>query len=155
MIGFSDEGPRRKMAHYLEGDFFFAHIDGVPRVAAVPRIPLPAPFNAAVVLGSIKQHVKTDMASMQLIDSALLALIDRGLTQAIAAAQGGNTPSLLHEIKSLRKLLKQEHADVDKDDDGDDDDKERKPKSRIDKLAARVLDFDLKYVEKRVKGDKD
>ena len=156
MIGFSDEGPRGKMAEYLEGDFFFAHIDGVPHVAAVPRIPVPAPFSAAVVLGSIQQHVKTDMVSMQLIDPALLALIDRGLTQAIAAAQGGNTPSLLHEIKSLRKLLKQEHAGVDKDDDDrDDNGKEKKVKSRIDKLAARVLDFDLKYVEKRVKGDKD
>lgn len=129
----------------------------VPLPAAVPRITLPNPFNAAVVLGSIQQHVKTDMVSMHLIDPALLTLIDRSLTQAIAAAQSGNTQSLLHEIKNLRKLLKQEHADVDKDNDGDrdDDDKEKRTKSRIDKLAARVLDFDLKYVEMRVKGEKD
>jgi hypothetical protein len=92
---------------------------------------------------------------MQLIDPALLGLIDRGLTQAIAAAQIGNTSSLLHEIKNLRKLLKQEHADVDQDNDGDDDDKEKQPKPRIAKLAAKVLDFDLKYIEKRTKGDKD
>ena len=94
---------------------------------------------------------------MQLIDPALFTLIDRSLDQAIAAAQGGNTSSLLHEIKNIRKLLKQEHADVDKDDDGDrdDDDKEKKIKSPIDKIAARVLDFDLKYVEKRVKREKD
>ena len=46
------------------------------------------------------------MASMQLIDPVLLGLIDRGLAQAIAAAQGGNTISLLHEIKNLRKILK-------------------------------------------------
>ncbi|MEK7711482.1 MAG: hypothetical protein AAB312_00355, partial [Pseudomonadota bacterium] len=105
----------------------------------------------------IQQHVKTDMVSMQLIDPALLAPVDRGLTQAIAAAQGGNTPSLLHEIMNLRQLLKQEHADVDKDDDGDrdDDDKNKAAKRQIDKLAARVLDFDLKYVERRVKGEKD
>ena len=155
MIGFSDEGPRGKMVHYLEGDFFFAHIDGVPHVAATPRIPIPAPFNAVVVLGGIQKHVQDDMASMQLIDPALLGLIDRGLTQAIAAAQIGNTSSLLHEIKNLRKLLKQEHADVDQDNDGDDDDKEKQPKPRIAKLAAKVLDFDLKYIEKRTKGDKD
>jgi hypothetical protein len=93
---------------------------------------------------------------MQLIDPNLLAAIDRGLTQAIAAAQGGNTPSLLHELKNLRKLLKQEHADVDKDDgDWNDDDKRKTAKHQIDKLAAQVLDFDLKYVEKRVKGEKD
>ena len=44
---------------------------------------------------------------------------------------------------------------MDQDNDADDDDKEKKPKPRIAKLAAKVLDFDLKYVEKRVKGDKD
>lgn len=150
------------MSHYPAGEVgdqmdLLLKNDFVPRTVAVPRIPVPAPFNAAVVLGSVQQHVKTDMVSMQLIDPALLTLIDRSLTQAIAAAQGGNTTSLLHEIKSLRKLLKQEHADVDKDDDGgqDNDDKEKKTDSPIDKLAARVLDFDLKYVEKRVKGEKD
>ena len=130
--------------------------DFVLRNAAVPRIPNPTPFNAVVVLGGIQKHVKDDMASMQLIDPILLASIDRGLTQAIAAAQGGNTPSLLHELKNLRKLLKQEHADVDKDDgDWNDDDKRKTAKHQIDKLAAQVLDFDLKYVEKRVKGEKD
>lgn len=150
------------LGHYPAGEVgdqmdLLLNNDFVPRTVAVPRIPVPTPFVPAVVLGSIQQHVKTDMVSMQLIDPALLVLIDRGLTQAIAAAQGGNTPSLLHEIKNLRKLLKQEHADVDKDDDGDqdNDDKEKKTKSPIDKLAARVLDFDLKYVEKRVKGEKD
>ncbi len=156
VFGFPDEGPNPesevgKQLNQLETNNF------VPHLAAVPSIPAPAPFNAAVVLGNLQKHVKADMVSMQLVDPALLALIDRGLTQAIAAAQGGNTPSLLHEIKSLRKLLKQEHANVDMDDDGDrdDDDKDKKVKSRIDKLAARVLDFDLKYVEMRVKGDKD
>jgi hypothetical protein len=61
-----------------------------------------------------------------------------------------------HQIKELRKLLKQEHADVDKDDEGDDfeDDKEKKPAGRIDRLATRVLDFDLKYVEKRLEEKK-
>ena len=154
VFGFPDEGPDPesevgKQLNQLETNDF------VPRPAAIPRIPNPTPFNAAVVLGGIQQHIKTDIASMQLIDPALLASIDRGLTRAIAAAQGGNTPSLLHEIKNLRQLLKQEHADVDKDDDGDDDDKEKQPKSRIAKLAAKVLDFDLKYVEKRAKGNKD
>lgn len=123
----------------------------VPRLAAIPRISVPTPFDAAVVLGNIRKHVKDDMVPMQLIDPALFSLIDRSLDQAIAAAQGGNTSSLLHEIKNIRRLLKQEHADVDK----DDDDKEKKIKSPIDKLAARVLDFDLKYIEKQVKREKD
>lgn len=138
-----DSEATRKMEAFKAKDY-------VPRLVAAPKIGNPVPFSPAVVLANLQKHVKADMASMQLIDPALLALIDRGLTQAIAAAQGGNTPSLLHEIKSLRQLLKQEHTDVDQDNDGDDDDKEKKPKPRIAKLAAKVLDFDLKYVEKRI-----
>ncbi len=156
ILTYPDEGPVGALSEFMEdGGFLKKASAGVTRLAAIPRIPKPTPFNAAVVLGGIQKHVKDDMVSMQLIDSTLLSLIDRGLTQAIAAAQIGNTSSLLNEIKNLRQLLKQEHADVDKDDDWDDEDKKKKTKSRIDKLAARVLDFDLKYVEKRVKGDKD
>ena len=93
---------------------------------------------------------------MKLVEPALVAELDRWLETAAAAARSSNTAALRADIKEARRLLKQEHADVDKDDDGDrDDDKEKKVKPRIDKLAARVLDFDLKYVEKRVKGDKD
>lgn len=129
----------------------------VPRLAAIPHISVPTVFDAAVVLGNIQKHVKDDMVSMQLIDPALFVLVNRSLTQAIAAAEVGNTSSLLHEIKNLRKLLKHENADVDKDYDSHehDDGNEMKTKSPIDKLAARVLNFDLKYVEKRVKGGKD
>jgi len=154
VFGVPDEGPGMDSEVGKQLNRLTAN-DFVLRNAAVPRIPNPTPFNAVVVLGGIQKHVKDDMASMQLIDPSLLGLIDRGLTQAIAAAQIGNTSSLLNEIKNLRKLLKQEHADVDQDNDSDDDDKEKQPKPRIAKLAAKVLDFDLKYVEKRVKGDKD
>jgi len=154
-LAFPDEGPNQELSDKLD-ELSSPDNDSVPRLAAIPHIPNPTPFNAMVVLGGIQKHVKDDMASMQLIDPILLASIDRGLTQAIAAAQGGNTPSLLHELKNLRKLLKQEHADVDKDDgDWNDDDKRKTAKHQIDKLAAQVLDFDLKYVEKRVKGEKD
>ena len=148
--GFPDLGPSSDTPVGQQFSELMQNNESVRRFAAAPKIPNPTPFNAAVVLGGMQKHVKDDMASMQLIDPALAALVDRGLTQAIAAAQGGNTPSLLHEIKSLRQLLKQEHADVDQDNDGDDDDKDKKPKPRIAKLAAKVLDFDLKYVEKRI-----
>lgn len=158
LLVYPDEGPEGALINFMEdGGFLKKASGGVSRLAAIPRISVPIPFDAAVVLANIQKHVKDDMVSMQLIDPTLLTLIDRSLTQAIAAAQSGNTPSLLHEIKNMRKLLKQEHADVDKDDDGDrdDEDKEKKIKSPIDKLAARVLDFDLKYIEKRVKEEKD
>ncbi|HEY4696554.1 MAG TPA: hypothetical protein VIH29_00915 [Gallionella sp.] len=60
----------------------------------------------------------------------------------------------------MRELIKKEHADADREDDndergekGDHDDKNKR--ALIDKLAARIFDFDLKYVTKRMGGDKD
>ncbi|MCR4346919.1 MAG: hypothetical protein NUV55_06930 [Sulfuricaulis sp.] len=130
----------------------------VLRPAAVPLIPVPNPFDAAAVLTSMQKHVNQDLVSMKLIDPAFASQLDRLFQTAIAAAKGSNTVALKGNLKDLRHMLKREHADVDKDDeDGDDDAKDKeKDKSRlIDKLAAKVLDFDLQYIEKRLKAGKD
>lgn len=145
---FPDDGPDYTTAvgiayHKLRQNDF------VSRFVAAPRIAVPTPFDAAVVLAGIQQHIKTDMLSMQLVDAAFVTQLDPWFASAIDAAKRNNTAGLRHAIKELRQLLKQEHADVDDDGDQDNDDKEKKTKSRIDKLAARVLNFDLKYVEKR------
>ncbi len=130
--------------------------DFLPRPAAVPLIPVPNPFDAAAVLTSMQKHVNQDLVSMKLIDPAFASQLDRLFQTAIAAAKGGNTVALKGNLKDLRRMLKSEHADADREDDQDwdnDDGKEKKKdKSRlIDKLAAKVLDFDLKYIEKRIK----
>ena len=153
--GFPDEGPGDDNPIYVEYRKVMRN-DFVPRFVAVPRISVPEPFDAAVVLSGLQKHTKDDLVSMQLIEPAFVAQLDPWFASAIDAARRNNTEGLRHAIKELRRLLKQEHGDVDKDDDGDqDDNKEKKVKSRIDKLAAKVLDFDFKYVEQRVKGDKD
>ena len=92
---------------------------------------------------------------MKLIDPTFASQLDRLFQTAIAAAKGGNTVALKGNLKDLRQMLKREHADVDKEDedwDKEDDGKgKEKDKSRqIDKLAAKVLDFDLKYIQKRL-----
>ncbi|MCR4346921.1 MAG: hypothetical protein NUV55_06940 [Sulfuricaulis sp.] len=130
----------------------------VPRPAAVPLIPVPNPFDAAAVLTNMQRHVNQDLVGMKLIDPAFASQLDRLFQTAIAAAKGGNTVALKGNLKDLRQMLKREHADVDKDDedwDKDDDKNKEKDKSRlIDKLAVKVLDFDLKYIQKRL-GNND
>lgn len=151
---FLDEGPDPQSPAGITYQSLIKN-DFVPRVVAAPRIAVPTPFDAAVVLAGIQQHIKTDMLSMQLVDAVFISQLDPWFASAIDVAKRNNNEGLRHAIKELRRLLKQEHADVDKDDDRDDDDKEKKVKPRIDKLAARVLDFDFKYLEKRVQGNKD
>jgi hypothetical protein len=127
----------------------------VPRPAAVPLIPVPNPFDAAAVLTSMQKHVNQDLVTMNLIDPAFASQLDRLFQTAIAAAKGGNAVALKGNLKDLRQMLKREHADVDKDNEdrnnNDDDKNKEKDKSPlIDKLAAKVLDFDLKYIQKRL-----
>lgn len=147
------ETPVGKQVEELEAN------DHVPRPAAVPRIPVPSPFDAAVVLTSLQKHVKEDLVGMALIDPFLVSKLDPLFAAAIDAAQRGNAEGTRRAIKDIRHLLKREHEDVegddDKDEDDDQNDKKHKNKRLIDKLAAKVLDFDLKYVEKRVKGSLD
>jgi hypothetical protein len=130
----------------------------IARSVAAPKIPNPTPFNSVVVLESIRNHLATDLQSLNLVDAVFASQLDLPLGAALEAAKIGNTKSVKDNLKDFRKLLKLEHDDVDRDDDkdfdSDEDEKTNQGKPRlIDKLAARVLDFDAKYVLKRLEGN--
>lgn len=136
----------------------------VPQTVALPKIPVPSPFDAAAVLTSLRKHVKDDFVKMQLIEPEFANKLDLGFATAIEAAKQGSTEGLRIELKALRHMLKgfgeteeDEHAAKKKDDSDDHEDKAKTGDwpHPIAKLAARVLDFDLKYIEKRVKGTRD
>jgi len=124
-------------------------------IIAVPKIPNPVPYGAVTVLTGIQKHLDTDLVTMKLVDPALITELDRWLGAAISAAGQGNTKALRASLQEARKLLLQEHQDLDKEDDNEEDNKPTQTKPRIDRLAARVLDFDLRYVESRIKGEGD
>jgi len=149
---YADEGPDpgsevgKKLNDLVLNDF-------VTRLAVVPHIGVSSPYEAAPVLANIQKHLDTGLVNLKLVDSGLVTELDRWLVAAVAAANSGNDKALRADIHEARQLLKREHEDVDKDDNGDHDDaRTTETKSRINKLAARVLDFDLHYVEKRIKG---
>ncbi len=128
----------------------------VTRLAVVPAIPIEVPFGAAAVLTKLQSHVKNDLHQMGLVDPTLATHIDRQLQAAIDAAKHGNQVALRAELKTLRQTLKRAHPELAENEDADEDwgDDDKRVKRPIAKLAAKVLDFDLKYVLKRV-GDKD
>lgn len=131
-------------------------MDHVPELAAAPVIPVPTPFDAAVVLTAIQKHLVQELVRRKLVDPSLAGQLDQLLQAAIVAAQGGNTVALKSNLKALRQLLKEKHGELDKEDDDKDDDKDidkNYVKARDKKLAARVLDFDLKYIQRRLGSD--
>jgi hypothetical protein len=132
-------------------------MDHVPEFAAAPVIPVPTPFDAGVVLTAIQKHLANELVRRKLVEPSLAGQLDQLLQAAIVAANGGNTVALKSHLKALRQLLRNQYGEIDKDDDkddGKDNGKHENTKSRpIDKLAARVLDFDLKYIQRRLGND--
>lgn len=131
-------------------------MDHVPELAAAPVIPVPTPFDAAVVLTAIQKHLTQELVRRKLVEPSLAGQLDQLFQTAIMAAKGGNTVALKSHLKALRQLLKNQYGEIDKEDDDRDDDEDvdkNYVKARDKKLAAKVLDFDLKYIQRRLGND--
>lgn len=157
-LSFEGDGPSQALEDQLSA--IRREVGGVSRPAAVPTFSVSRPFDAATLLAQLQKHAKVDLVEFKLIDPVLAAQLDRWFTTAIDAAKHSNNEGMHHAVKELRRLLRQECADMDMDKDAelsdrelqDDEDREKPCQGRIDKLAARVLDFDLRYVESRIQG---
>jgi hypothetical protein len=155
-FGFEDEGPEGDIADQLDQ---LQHRDFVPRYAAVPAINISNPFNAATVLRSIQQQTQT-WVGMQLLDPALSSQLDRLFQVAIDAAGRNDSERVNGYLAEIRKLIRNEHQDLESERDDDKDDNTGKRRVLIARLAAQVLDFDIKYIRMRLgggheEGDKD
>ena len=126
--------------------------DFVPRFVAVPAIHVTNRADVASLLHGI-QIQSQSWVGMQLLDPALSSQFDRLYQSALDASTRNNPKAVTVALGDIRKLLKKEHEDLDED---RDDDAKAKPQKRlIDKLAARVLDFDLRYVERHLGAHED
>ena len=128
----------------------------VLRNVAAPTIAVPVPFDPAVTLERIQTQMHT-WIGMSLLDATFSTQLDRYFQSAISAYRLNQPKVGKKQIQTMRELLKKEHADADREDDRDEqgDEGDKTKRAMIDRLAARVLDFDLKYVTKRTGGSKD
>jgi hypothetical protein len=132
--------------------------DFVLRPAAIPNIAVPVPFDAAVLLDRIQTQMHT-WIGMQLLDATFSSQLDRYLVAAADAYRHNQPKAGKDHIEILRKMLKKEHEDLGRDEEHESEKSQEKNDDKksvmIAHLAARVLDFDLKYVIKRMGGDRD
>lgn len=146
-IGFPDEGPDGEISDQhmklLDNDF-------VAHNAAIPTIAVPTPFDPAVTLERIQAHMHTWIAK-QLIAPAFSSQLDSHFQATINAyrnqGQAGNG-----QIGKMLALLVQQYEELER---GDEELVKKKSAvpAQIDKLAALVLYFDLKYVMRRAGGN--
>jgi hypothetical protein len=158
VFGYAGEGPADDSAILPELNRLKDN-DFVSRNAAVPTIAVPDPFDAATLLERIQTHMHTWL-DMKLLDTTFSSQLDRYFQSAISAYRLNQPKVGKKQIQTMRELLKKEHADVDRENDNDDrhekgDHDDKNKPVLIDKLAARVLDFDLRYVTKRMGKDRD
>ena len=152
-IVYADEGPAdndpitKQIDQLRDNDF-------IAKPVAVPVIAVPAPFDAAILLDRIRTQVAT-WPGKQLLDPAFAAQLDRSMVAAANAFRNNQSRAGREHIESLRRLLDHEHKYLDHDDEDNDDTPEHKAATRltIDRLAARVLDFDLRFVLKRMEKE--
>jgi len=152
ILGYGGEGPDpdsdiAKQIQVLEQNDF------VPRKAAVPVIAVPIPFDAAALLGSIQAQTHKWIA-MNLLDATFSTQLDRYFQSAISAYRLNQPRVGMQQIEALRALIRKEQPDMGRDEEHESDRSHEKNDDGqtplIDKLAARVLDFDLSYVTKRM-----
>jgi len=155
--GFGGEGPHpdsdiRKQYDALKQNDFVA------RRAAVPMVAVPTPFDAAVLLERIQTHVHT-WITIKLLDAAFSSQLDRYFQSAISAYRLNQPRVGKKQIQTMRELIRKEQPDLGRDEEHESDKSREKNDDRksalIAHLAARILDFDLEYVTKRMGGDKD
>ena len=157
ILGFAGHGPGLEVSNKLAE--IEATKNGVALPAAIPGIPVAEPFDPAAILTGLRRHLDKDLVEIDQIDPVFAAQLGRLFQAAIDAINQGNLVAARGEIRELRRLLHREHKGLDEDEEDrhgrPEEDERRKDKSGlITRLAARVLEFDLKYVENRLnKGD--
>ncbi len=156
VFGYPDDGPAEDSA-ILDQLNRLTHNDFIEKPAAVPMIAVPAPFSAATLLGSIQTQMHT-WIGMNLLDASFSAQLDQYFEAAINAYKQNHLKAARDNIEEIHKMLMIEHRDLDRENENADEHDHDKDAKRplIDRLAARVLDFDLKFVLKQQsERDKD
>jgi len=114
---------------------------------------VPDPFDAATVLTGLKTHLRDDLVPMKLVEPVFAERFNGLLDAAIDAARRNNIAGLRDHLKQLRLMLKGFGEP------GETDHTANIPEDQINtkrwphpvaRLAARVLDYDLAYIEKRI-----
>ncbi len=156
-LSFSDEGPVSDSAVLVELNRLRDN-DFITRPAAVPMVAVPTLFDAAVLLERIQTQMHT-WIGMKLLDASFSAQLDRSFQSAISAYRLNQPKVGKKQLETMRELIEKEHHDLGRDEEHESEKSQEKNDDKksalITRLAARVLDFDLKYVLERASGDKD
>jgi hypothetical protein len=131
----------RQANDLLEKDF-------VAVIAAFPRIAVDNPFNGTNTLEALRSHITKEVLDLKLIDPTIAAQLDRLLEAASNAVRLDNNKAARAYLHDGFVLLMRSFPDINRGQLGEDGVEYEDAK----RLAARVIAFNLKYIEKRLKN---
>lgn len=127
-----------------------------------PVIPVPNPYNGAELARRLKAHVQTWLKYGH-INADVLTRLNRQFDVLIPALEMNNKPAVRAAVAAMRKEGSDHQRELGDDKAGEDDDEHdstalpRTPAQRIatpaltlDRVAARALMFDLRYLMDRM-----
>ncbi|WP_239497999.1 MULTISPECIES: hypothetical protein [Ralstonia] len=122
---------------------------------AAPTISLTNPVNPTAVLTQLRTHVAT-WPSQKLIDQNVAASLDLQFQTAIAALAQGNTQQAIQALRAARQSIAPLHdGDGRNEDEGPAEERRKGSGSKSNGLAARVLQFDLRFLLRQLSGNTD
>lgn len=131
----------RKLKELQDNDF-------VRIAVAAPMIPVSSPFDIEMTLSGMQAHIKEYLLPMGLVDRDFAGKLDTILQSAIQSARGGEARMLASHLRDFRQVIQRASPGVELDGEGlSEGGRSGNPNHLIDRLAARVLFFDIKYVE--------
>ncbi len=140
------DGPQGDIRDRL---YYLAAHNYVTRPIAVPSVTVPDPYDGAILLERVQAQMHT-WIPIRLIDPLFSARLDHHLAAAAGALRQGMPEAARFDIQAIHTLLALQHPALD----GESGEAAclcLKPEAaQIDLLAARTLDFDLRYVVMRM-----
>ncbi|WP_426400911.1 hypothetical protein ACN9M1_26645 (plasmid) [Ralstonia sp. R-29] len=121
---------------------------------AAPTIPLSTPVNAAAVLAQLRSQIAS-WPAQKLIDPSVAAAVDSQLQAALAALAQGNSQQAIQALRTARQTVSSSQREVQDDDEGPVEERRKGYGKKSSALAARVLQFDLRFVLHNLAGNGD
>uniref|UniRef100_C6BL14 Uncharacterized protein n=2 Tax=Ralstonia pickettii TaxID=329 RepID=C6BL14_RALP1 len=121
---------------------------------AAPAISLTNPVNPTAVLTQLKTQVAS-WPSQKLIDQNVAATLDSQFQAALAALAQGNTQQAIQALRAARQMVSPFHREGQDEDEGPAEERRKEYGNKSSALAARVLQFDLRFLLHNLAGNGD
>lgn len=147
-LAYVDYGPNVDTQTYFNQEILSKNFDGKGINTVVPLIPISIPFKSVETYTAFHQSL-LDYIEKGFVDARIATSLTDTSKAVLTALTKNDVKDALSNLKAVKKLIEGEdenHKNHDKNDAG-------KPQLLIVKELRKILKFNLKFIEKKLKGE--